>query len=144
MSHNEDTKVKVPGLIHFLRLGYKYQTKKGIHIDEKNNVFVEIFRQSINDINNIECSDTRLEELLKQIDKLTDNTRDKGKAFYKRLTDASGIKLIDLKKPENNDFRVVSELTFRRDREAFRPDITILINGIPLGFVEVKKLNNEG
>src|SRR5699024_2630037 len=63
---------------------------------------------------------------------------------YKRLTDASGIKLIDLKKPENNDFRVVSELTFRRDREAFRPDITILINGIPLGFVEVKKPNNEG
>lgn len=54
-----------------------------------------------------------------------------------------GIKLIDLKEPMNNDFRVVSELTFSRNGESFRPDITILVNGIPLAFVEVKKPNNK-
>lgn len=142
--HNEDTRVKVPALIHFLRLGYVYQTKKGTKIDKRNNIFVDIFRESINKINNIECSDTRLEELLMEVDRLTDNTRDKGKSFFQRLINTSGIKLIDLKEPTNNDFRVVSELPFQRDREMFRPDITILINGIPLGFVEVKKPNNQG
>lgn len=69
--------------------------------------------------------------------------KDKGEAFFSRLVSTNGIKLIDLKNPLNNDFRVVSELTYKRDREHFRPDITILINGIPLGFIEVKKPNNE-
>lgn len=43
----------------------------------------------------------------------------------------------------NNDFRVVSELTYKRQNEEFRPDITILVNWIPLGFVEAKKPNNR-
>jgi type I restriction enzyme R subunit len=140
--HNEDTRVKVPALLHFLRLGYNYQSKRGAVIDERNNIFVDIFRESICRINNTEYSETRIQELIKEIDLLTDNMKDKGKSFFNRLVKPSGIKLIDLKNPLKNDFRVVSELSFRRDRAAFRPDITILINGIPLGFLEVKKPNN--
>ncbi len=143
MIHNEDSRVKVPALLHFLRLGYKYQSRQGSEIDERNNIFVNIFRESICKINNTKYSDIRIKELIKEIDLLTDNKRDKGKAFFNRLINQTGIKLIDLKKPLNNDFRVVSELSFRRDREVFRPDITILINGIPLGFLEVKKPNNS-
>lgn len=142
MIHNEDSRVKIPALIHFLRLGYVYQTKKAINIDTRNNVFVDVFRESINRINNIECSDSRLKELLFEIELLTDNRKDKGKSFFNRLMDNTGIKMIDLSEPMNNDFRVVSELTFSRDGESFRPDITILVNGIPLAFVEVKKPNN--
>ncbi|WP_442956938.1 type I restriction endonuclease [Planococcus sp. MB-3u-03] len=45
------------------------------------------------------------------------------------------MKLIDLETPENNDFRVVSELSYQKGIVSpFRPDITILINGIPMGF----------
>ena len=51
--------------------------------------------------------------------------------------------MIDLENPLENDFRVVSELTCYGERDEFRPDITILINGIPLAFVEVKKPNNQ-
>lgn len=142
MIHNENSRVKVPALLHFLRLGYKYQSRQGAKIDERNNIFVDIFRESICRINNTKYSDTRIKELIKEIDLLTDNKRDKGKSFFNRLINQTGIKLIDLNKPLNNDFRVVSELSFRRDRETFRPDITILINGIPLGFLEVKKPNN--
>ncbi|MFP3886284.1 type I restriction endonuclease [Priestia filamentosa] len=142
MIHNEDSRVKLPALIHFLRLGYEYQTKKAVSIDTRNNIFVDVFRESINRINNIECSESRLKELLLEIETLTDNRKDKGKSFFNRLMDNMGIKLIDLKEPMNNDFRVVSELTFSRDGESFRPDITILVNGIPLAFVEVKKPNN--
>lgn len=143
MLHNEDTRVKVPALIHFLRLGYKYKSKRNAKIDERNNIFVDIFHDSICRINNSAYSDVQIEELIKEIDFLTDNKKDRGKAFYDRLVNQNGVKLIDLKEPSNNDFSVVSELSFRRDREVFRPDITILINGIPLGFLEVKKPNNS-
>ncbi|MCP3763746.1 type I restriction endonuclease [Domibacillus sp. A3M-37] len=143
MIHNEDSRVKVPALLHFRRLGYQYQTKSGTVIDERNNIFVDIFRESICHINNTTYSDVRINELIKEIDLLTDNKKDKGQSFFERLVSPTGIKLIDLKNPMNNDFRVVSELGFRRDREVFRPDITILINGIPLGFIEVKKPNNN-
>lgn len=44
-----------------------------------------------------------------------------------------------------NDFAIVDELTFGPEAKgSFRPDITVLVNGIPLGFLEVKKPNNEG
>lgn len=81
MLHNEDSRVKVPALIHFLRLGYVYQTKKTVNIDTRNNIFVDVFRESINRINNIECSDSRLKELLLEIETLTDNMKDKGDLF---------------------------------------------------------------
>ncbi|HHQ2310673.1 MULTISPECIES: type I restriction endonuclease [Enterococcus] len=50
--------------------------------------------------------------------------------FFERLTSrkAREIKLLDLENPMNNDFRVVSELTYKRQNEEFRPDITILVN----------------
>src|SRR5690606_23219167 len=44
---------------------------------------------------------------------------------------------------DNNSFHVVTELTYRKDDEEFRPDITLLINGMPLVFIEVKKPNNQ-
>ena len=60
----------------------------------------------------------------------------------------SRIKLIDFENISNNDFAVVDELPFcitkGTEEGSFRPDITILINGIPLGFLEVKKPNNNG
>lgn len=143
MRFDEDSRVKIPALIHFRRLGYKYQSKKRANIDTRNNIFINIFKDSINYINNNNYSDEVINDLINEIAVLTDNTKDKGRAFYERLVSTKGVKLIDLKNPFNNDFRVVSELTYRRDNEEFRPDITILINGIPLGFLEAKKPNNE-
>lgn len=142
MQHNEDSRVKLPALLHFLRLGYKYQSKNPKIIDQRNNIFLPIFHESINRLNQTKISETRIQDILREINHLTDNNRDKGKAFFNRLCDSKSIKLIDLKNPQNNDFRVVTELTFMKDNENFRPDITILVNGIPLGFLEVKKPNN--
>ncbi len=142
MIHNEDSRVKVPALLHFKRLGYNYQSKKKSIIDSRNNIFVDVLKESINNINNKDYSSEQFNLLINEIAHLTDNTKDKGQAFFERLTSFKGIKLIDLVDPLNNDFRVVSELTYKRDGEEFRPDITILVNGIPLGFVEAKKPNN--
>ena len=69
-----------------------------------------------------------------------------GKEFLRRLLDQTAdIKLIDFDRPADNDFAIVDELTFGPEAKgAFCPDITVLVNGIPLGFLEVKKPNNEG
>ncbi|WP_419756944.1 type I restriction endonuclease [Clostridium perfringens] len=143
MIHNEDSRVKIPALLHFRRLGYEYQSKVGANIDKRNNIFTDVFAKNIRRINNKDYSEATIKDLIKEIADITDNEKDKGKSFYERLTDFNKIKLIDLKEPLNNDFRVVTELTCKGDRHEFRPDITILINGIPLGFIEVKKPNNQ-
>lgn len=143
MVHNEDSRVKLPALLHFKRLGYEYQSKKNANIDVRNNIFVDIFSESIKRINGKDFSDVFINDLINEIAALTDNTKDKGKSFFERLIGFHAVKLIDLKSPLNNDFRVVAELTFKGEREEFRPDITLLVNGIPLGFMEVKKPNNQ-
>ena len=49
---------------------------------------------------------------------------------------------------DNNDFAIVDELPFSikegTEEGSFRPDINILINGIPLAFLEVKHPDNSG
>ena len=67
---------------------------------------------------------------------------DLGKAFYDKITERSGIRLIDFDNFGKNTLNVVTELTYKKDDEEFRPDITLLINGLPLVFIEVKKPNN--
>jgi type I restriction enzyme, R subunit len=144
MKFNEDSRVKIPAIFHFTRLGYLYQSKKNIKINPKNNILVDIFKESIKKINNKDYTDVELEELIKEIEKITDNDKDKGKAFFERLTSFTGVRLLDLENPLNNDFRIVTELSFFSGREEFRPDITLVINGLPLCFYEVKKPNNRG
>ncbi|PEI70425.1 hypothetical protein CN526_27425 [Bacillus wiedmannii] len=143
MKHNEDSRVKIPALMHFTRLGYTYQSKKNANIDKRNNIFVDIFAKSIRKINDKAYSDSEIQELIKEISMLTDNSIDKGKTFFDRLVKYNAVKLIDFNHIYDNDFRVVTELSFIGERNTFRPDITILINGIPLGFMEVKKPNNQ-
>ena len=71
------------------------------------------------------------------------DNEDLGQAFYKKLVERSGAKLIDFENFDNNSFHVVTELTYQKDDEEFRPDVILLINGMPLVFIEVKKPNNK-
>ncbi|MEA4994175.1 MAG: DEAD/DEAH box helicase family protein [Oscillibacter sp.] len=143
IKHNEDSRVKIPALLHFTRLGYTYQRKTNSVIDTRNNIFVDIFAESIRKINGKAYSDMDIQSFIKEIEKLTDNNVDKGEAFFNRLVKSTGAKFIDFEKIYRNDFRVVTELPFVGEKNTFRPDITILINGIPVGFLEVKKPNNQ-
>ena len=52
--------------------------------------------------------------------------------------------MIDFDDLANNSWHVVTELPFVNGEDEFRPDITLLINGMPLAFVEVKKPLNSG
>jgi type I restriction enzyme, R subunit len=141
MVFSEDSRVKLPCILHLIRLGYQYLSLKNSTWDEENNIFSDIFRESIARINpGIETDD--VERLLVDV-KLTLDNEDLGKAFYEKLTVRSGSKLIDFTDFSNNSFHVVTELTCKNGDDEFRPDITLLINGMPLVFIEVKKPNNR-
>jgi len=39
MVHNEDSRVKIPSILHLTRLGYSYLSLKGAKWDESTNIF---------------------------------------------------------------------------------------------------------
>ncbi len=51
MTFNEDSIVKLPSVLHLHRLGYEYLSLKNALWDENNNIFTDIFRESITRIN---------------------------------------------------------------------------------------------
>ena len=140
MSFNEDSRVKIPAILHLLRLGYQYISLKKQNRIEENNIFPSIFLPKIAEINSI--SEAEAQRVLDEIN-LELDFEDLGKKFYERLTSTSGIKLIDFENFSNNDFHITTELTCKSGDEEYRPDITVLVNGIPLAFVEVKKPHNK-
>ena len=141
MVFSEDSRVKIPCILHLVRLGYDYLSLKNAVWDEQTNIFPDLFTNAITKINPDLPAD-EIPRLLADVKLLLDN-EDLGKAFYERLIERSGIKLIDFENLNNNSFNVVTELTCKNGDDEFRPDITLLINGLPLAFIEVKKPNNR-
>jgi type I restriction enzyme R subunit len=145
---NEDTRVKIPATIQFLRLGYEYQSMKSAVIDFDTKIFIDRFTTSLEKINHKKFTPNEIKFILMDIHNSIRNN-DLGKDFYNWLINPiDKVKLIDFDNVENNNFAVVDELSYcvEKDTESgsFRPDINILINGIPFSFLEVKKPNNEG
>lgn len=141
MQFNEDSRVKIPTILHFTRLGYSYLSLKNAIWNTENNIFTKVFIDSVSKINpDFEQSDAL--RLLDEVSLCLEN-EDLGKAFFEKMSAKSGIRLIDFENFDNNTFNVVTELTCKKDDEEFRPDITLLINGMPLVFIEVKKPNNQ-
>lgn len=141
MIFSEDSRVKIPCILHLVRLGYQYHSLKNASWDEETNIFPKLFRAAIARINPDLDSDG-IERLLADV-KLSLDNEDLGKAFYEKLTQRSGIRLIDFADFASNSFHVVTELPCKNGDDEFRPDITLLINGLPLVFIEVKKPNNR-
>ncbi len=141
MAFNEDSRVKIPTILHLIRLGYTYLSLTNQNWDESNNIFTDIFNKSISKINP-DLNDGDIKRCYDEVSLSLEN-EDLGKAFFEKLIDQSGTRLIDFENFNNNSFHVVTELTYKKDEEEFRPDITLLINGMPLVFIEVKKPNNQ-
>src|SRR3989338_6881743 len=143
MAFNENTRVKIPAILHLCRLGYQYLSLSGVKWDLNTNIFSDIFSSSIKFINSDKnLDDSDIKKIFEDISLCLDN-EDLGEAFYKLLTGTSGAKLIDFNDFSKNSFHVVTELTCKNGDDEFRPDITLLINGMPLAFIEVKKPNNH-
>lgn len=142
---NEDTRVKIPATIQFLRLGYEYQSLSDIDLHKETRIEQTRLRKGLEKVNGRPFSQ---EEVLSVIDDIHNaiKNNDLGRTFYEWLINPQGkIRLVDFDDISNNDFAVVDELVFGPEElGSFRPDITVLINGIPLAFLEVKKPNNPG
>lgn len=141
MKFNEDSRVKIPAILHLTRLGYTYLSLKPLQWDTSCNIVPSLFRSSVAAINPTATA-TEIENALGQLDLALDN-EDLGKVFFEKITATSGLKLVDFEDFDRNSFHVVTEFACIKDDEEFRPDITLLINGLPLVFIEVKKPNNR-
>lgn len=141
---DENSRVKIPALVHMTRLGYEYVSLKNqsLIIEKNTNILKNIFFDSLKRINKGVANNT-LDKLLDELIIQLDN-EDLGKKFYNTLLYGfDGIKLIDFDNINNNTFNVVTELPYKNGEDNFRPDITLFINGMPLSFIEVKKPNNR-
>ncbi len=145
MIHNENSRVKIPALVHLTRLEYGYLSLKQYNggICSETNIFKSLFWAGINRINGCNLLEQDIDRLLEELTIKLSND-DLGRAFYKILLDGiNGLRIIDLEDESRNTYHTVTELTYRNSEDEFRPDITLLINGLPLAFVEVKKPNNR-
>ena len=77
-------------------------------------------------------------------------------AFHKMLTDSVRVEyqkdgdtvgetvwLVDFENPKNNNFVVCNQFTVIGDNETRRPDVVLLINGLPLVVIELKNPADE-
>jgi type I restriction enzyme R subunit len=141
MSFNENTRVKIPAILHLCRLGYEYLPLSNAKWDGETNIFTDIFTEAIRRINP-EMGADDVTRVYQDVSLALDN-EDLGQAFYEMLIATSGTRLIDFQDFNNNSFHVVTELTYKNGEDEFRPDVILLINGMPLAFIEVKKPNNH-
>ncbi|MDR0927683.1 MAG: DEAD/DEAH box helicase family protein [Ignavibacteria bacterium] len=143
---NENSRVKLPAILHLTRLGYKYFSLKdtAFEFDGETNIIKNVLRKQFLKLN---AATTPLESDFErefQNISLELGYNDLGKSFYNRLlgNGNSEYKLIDWNNFNKNTFHVCTELTCKNRDDEFRPDITIFVNGLPLSFIEVKKPNN--
>lgn len=152
---SEDSRVKIPALMYFTRLGYRYRSLKDIRpvLDFETNINTEILRDSLDRVNALEEPLTD-DEIKGIVSALSDSLAvdDLGREFFKKLQTGvecrgQSMMLIDYNNIKNNTFEVATEVECLVDKEtkegSFRPDITLFINGLPLAFCEVKIPNNR-
>jgi len=96
---NENSRVKIPALLHLARLGFKYISLKdkdkllldndlkayNKHIHTKTNIFIDIFAKSLTRLNPHTTIDAnKLDKVLGKITEILEFD-DKGEAFYNAL-----------------------------------------------------------
>ena len=140
MKFNEDSRVKIPAILHLMALGYDYLSLKNSKWNPETNIFTDIFKEKLFEINE-GLTEDEFKKVHDDVQIALEN-EDLGKQFYEMITGRSGIRLVDFENFDNNSFHVVTELTYKNGDDEFRPDVIILINGLPLVFIEVKKPNN--
>lgn len=119
--------------------------ERNVDYDGDTNIFYSQFLSAVNRINQTELTLEDAKKIIGELKIKLDND-DLGKSFFKILQSGiDGIKLIDFSDitGTKNDYTVVTELPYENGDDNFRPDIVVLINGIPLSFIEVKRQNNR-
>lgn len=147
---------EVPSSSKFNEGGAVLDEEKNREKDEE--IYWEILKEKIidlnSDINSLDDSELAIESLKTKIQK--DNFIQRNKEFDKLLR--RGIKfkrhdqngdiepiiadIVDFENPEKNDLKLVDELTYTGGERRDKFDFVLLVNGIPLIFVETKSRSN--
>lgn len=148
-SFNENSRVKIPALLHLVRLGYKFVSVRQIErqLDGETNIYKKSFRAALNKINTLALADRDVDFIIGDIANFL-AAADLGRGFYEKFFTGIAfagkpVRLIDFENLANNIFEVTTELPYRNGEDSFRPDITLFVNGLPLAFVEVKIPDNK-
>ena len=82
MKFNEDSRVKIPTILHLMRLGYNYLSLKdpALKRDESTNIFTDIFHTSIKQINPA-LSDTKARQCFDEVSLCLLNSHSKCNSF---------------------------------------------------------------
>ncbi len=139
---NENTRVKLPALMHLTRIGYTYRPVHSLQLDLETNIDTKTFAEKLHAFNS-GITDDEIQLFLGKLRIMLGN-EDLGREFYEKVLSNKTYKVIDYDEPKNNVWECVTELPCTNGGDSFRPDITLLINGLPLVFIEVKKPNNHG
>jgi type I restriction enzyme R subunit len=143
MSFNENSRVKLPALVHLCKLGYTYVSGKKLKqvCDQDTNINVDVLKNKLRQFNPL-LKPIEIDQFFDKLKIVLDND-DLGREFYNIILANSGIKLTDFEHIGNNDFDCTTELICKNGEDEFRPDITLYVNGLPLAIIEVKKPNNK-
>lgn len=140
---NEMSRVQFPGILHLMRLGYQFVSKRFVeeNKDKSNNIIKPVLKKQFLKLNP-EATEADFEKEYKDIKiELTNN--DLGREFFERIQGEgnSDFKFIDWDNWNNNLLQVSYEIPCKNGEDEFRPDATVFINGMPLAYIEFKKPN---
>ena len=110
MAFNENTRVKIPAILHLTRLGYDYVSLKNAAWDENTNIFIEILEKSINRIN---------PSYKKPASKTKSNNKDyiNDDTFENVASDSATLKKVDPYESYIDTQRIINELKDLLDYE---------------------------
>ena len=119
-------------------------------------VLVARLRDAIAQLNPTIPSDAREEALRKLLHHDAPSLAGSNRAFHRMLRDGvpveyrredgsiagDHVRLVDVKNPEANDWLAVNQFTVIEGQNNRRPDIVVFVNGLPLGIIELKILED--
>lgn len=95
MPHNENSRVKIPALVHFTRLGYQYISLKKYEgvVDSDTNILIDVLRDAINRINATALTTEDVQKIVNVLKAMLENN-DLGREFYSILLNGYHVFII--------------------------------------------------
>jgi len=158
MANNERNLVEAPALEQLKGLGWRHLNGAALSPESSNHrasgkdvVLVPRFEQAIRRINPW-IGGENLRKVVREVTRIRAATlMEANRWFWERLTQyfsvdqdlghgrrGQTVKLIDFDAPENNEFLCVDQFRIQGPAQAIVPDITLFVNGLPLGVMECK------
>ena len=95
MAFNENSRVKLPALVHLCKLGYQYVSEKELKqvCDTDTNINIDVLKSKLCQFNPL-LKSIEIDQFFDKLKIVFDNN-DLGREFYNIVSANSGIKLID-------------------------------------------------